>query len=61
MKNTGKQRNREHVSPEEVQKLLAGSRQEGLLRNPEREKVTNGGVFANTPRQRIYNLFAVLG
>jgi hypothetical protein len=43
-----------------VQKLLAGSGQEGLLRNPEREDLIKEGVNANTERQRIYNLFATL-
>ena len=60
MKNTGKERSREHVNPEEAQKLLAGDRREGLLCNPEREKVVNEGVDADTKRQRIWNLFAVL-
>jgi site-specific recombinase XerD len=35
--NPRKHRNREHLSPDEVQKLLAASKQKGLSRNPERD------------------------
>lgn len=35
--NPRKDRNREHLTPDEVDKLLAASKQKGLSRNPERD------------------------
>jgi site-specific recombinase XerD len=35
--NSRKHRSREHLTPDEVQKLLAASKQKGLSRNPERD------------------------
>ena len=58
MKNTHRERSREHVSRDEV--LIAGSRQDELLPNPGREQVTDEGVTANAKRQRIWRLFAVM-
>jgi type 1 fimbriae regulatory protein FimB len=37
IKNTRRERSREHLSPDEVQKLLAASKQKDLSRNPERD------------------------
>jgi site-specific recombinase XerD len=37
IKNRRKDRSREHLSPDEVQKLLAASKKKGLSRNPERD------------------------
>jgi hypothetical protein len=53
MKNTSRERSGEHVSRD-------GSRQNELLRKPEREQVINEGVDGNAKRQRIWRLFAVL-